>query len=397
MGRARRGWRAALLCLALAACAGAPKPPPPAPSPERLQLDRVGFEALPGWLGDDLAGFETALAASCSRWSGAAPSQAEVPPAEDPLARVRDAGRWRDLCRGADALRGGALRRFLEANFEPYAVSNAGESEGLFTGYYVPELPASLSPTARFSAPLYARPADLVEVDLGRFRETLKGQRIAGRVEAGRLLPFADRRAIDQGALAGRGLEIAFLESEIESFFLHIQGSARLVFPDGTRRMAGYAAQNGHIYRAIGRDLIARGALTSETVSLQSIRAWLLANPGEAAAMMQNNPSYVFFTLSDRESAKGAEGVALTPLRSLAVDDAFLPYGVPLYLDIEDPQGVRLQRLMMAQDTGGAILGAVRGDVFWGYGAAAEAAAGPMRSRGRYWLLVPRPRPQPLS
>jgi membrane-bound lytic murein transglycosylase A len=390
VARGRRGVLAALLGLALAACAGAPKPPPQ-PAAERLRLDRVSFAALPGWANDELSGFEAALAASCGRWEkaaggGVASSLNEA----DPLSRAKDAQRWADMCAAARGLSGAGLRVFLETNFEPYALSNAGAAEGLFTGYYVPELRASRVRTAAFTAPLYARPPDLVEVDLGRFRESLKGQRIAGRVERGRLVPFADRAAIDQGALGGKGLEIAWLASEAESFFLHVQGSARLVFPDGSRAMAAYAGQNGHVYRAIGRDLIARGALTRETVSMQSIRAWLEANPRDAASTMQKNPSYVFFTLENREAARGAEGVDLTPLRSLAVDDAFLPYGVPVFLDAEDPRGGRLQRLMMAQDTGGAITGAVRGDVFWGYGREAEAAAGPMNARGRYWLLVPR-------
>lgn len=394
---------AALLCLGLAACASAPKTPTAAPKPaaEKLQLDRVSFADLPGWRSDDLTGFDFALAASCVRWTRAgATGEVTSLNERDPLSRAKDARAWSRLCAQVQGLAGDALRRFVEANFEPYALSNAGEAEGLFTGYYVPELRASRARTREFPAPLYARPPELVEVDLGRFRENLRGQRIAGRVdERGRLVPFADRRAIDAGALAGEGLEIAWLESETESFFLHIQGSARLVFTDGTRRIAGYAAQNGHIYRAIGRDLIARGALTSETVSLQSIRAWLDANPREAPAIMQKNPSYVFFTLLDREDAIGAEGVPLTPLRSLAVDDAFLPYGVPVFLDAEDPRdpSARLQRLMMAQDTGGAILGAVRGDVFWGYGKDAERAAGPMKSRGRYWLLVPRASGAPVS
>jgi membrane-bound lytic murein transglycosylase A len=402
MRGAGHGVVTALLCLLLAACVQAPKPPtaPARPAAEKLRLDRVSFADLPGWKQDDLAGFETALAASCARWEKAA-ADGEVSSlnGDDPLARSKDARLWARLCVEAQGLRGAALGRFIEANFEPYALSNDGAPEGLFTGYYVPELRASRERTREFPAPLYARPPDLVEVDLGRFRENLRGQRIAGKVENGRLTPFADRAAIDQGALEGKGLEIAWLESEIDSFFLHIQGSARLVFPDGARKIAGYAAQNGHIYRAIGRDLIARGVLTSETVSLQSIRAWLDANPREAAAIMQKNPSYVFFTLTARKDAIGAEGVALTPLRSLAIDDAFLPYGVPVFLDAEDPRnsGARLQRLMMAQDTGGAILGAVRGDVFWGYGDEAESAAGRMKSRGRYWLLVPRARGTPFS
>ena len=186
--------------------------------------------------------------------------------------------------------------------------------------------------------------------------------------------------------------EIVWVDDPVDAFFLQIQGSGRILFDDGTMMRVGYAAQNGHPYVAIGRELIARGALTRETVSMQSIRAWLVANPGEAAAVMNLNPSYVFFRTLEGDGPLGSEGVAVTPGRSLAVDRAFLAMGLPVWLDAEDPLDPtsRVRRLMVAQDTGGAIKGPVRGDVFWGHGPEAAERAGRMRSSGRYWVLLPR-------
>jgi membrane-bound lytic murein transglycosylase A len=245
--------------------------------------------------------------------------------------------------------------------------------------------------------PLYGRPGDLIDVDLGSFDADLKGHRIAGRVEGQRLMPYYTRAQIDAGALAGRGLELFWVEDPIRSFFMQIQGSGQIDLPDGSRMRVGYAAQNGRPYRAIGRDLVAMGAIARDDVSLQSIRAWLVAHPDQARGVMEKNPSFVFFrALPDLAAAPGplgAMGVPLTPERSLAVDRRFLPLGVPLWLSTTAPwpsgEGP-LQRLVIAQDTGGAIRGPVRGDVFWGSGDAAEAVAGRMQSKGGYWILLPR-------
>jgi membrane-bound lytic murein transglycosylase A len=220
----------------------------------------------------------------------------------------------------------------------------------------------------------------------------MKGERIAGRVIDGRLRPYEDRARIEGGALKGRDLEMVWVDDAVDAFFLHIQGSGRVVMEDGSVMRVGYAGQNGHPYVAVGRELIARGVLTKENVSMQSIREWLRANPGEAAGLMNKNPSFVFFRPLDGEGPQGAQGVALTPGRSLAVDRSFVPYGLPVWLDAQDPLdgAARLRRLMVAQDTGGAIRGPVRGDVFWGHGDDAELRAGKMKSPGRYHLLIPR-------
>ncbi len=303
--------------------------------------------------------------------------------------RVAD---WRAACSAAERVAPQQARAFFEAHFVPFAMSNGDAREGLFTGYYEPELRGSLQRSPRYSVPLYGRPDDLVTVDLGAFRDELRGQRLAGRVENGALRPYDTRARIADGALGARGKPLVWVDDATEAFFLEVQGSGRIVLDDGRVLRVGFAAQNGHPYVPIGRTLVERGALAREDVTMQSIKAWLAANPGEAAAIRNSNPSYVFFRFLEGDGPLGSEGVALTPGRSLAVDRAFLPMGVPVFLDAGDPldPAARLQRLLMAQDTGGAIRGPVRGDVFWGPGKAAEERAGKMRSTGRAWLLLPR-------
>ena len=208
---------------------------------------------------------------------------------------------------------------------------------------------------------------------------------------------FADGVAIDRGALNGRGLELLWVDDAVDRFFLEIQGSGQVRLPDGGMVRVGYADQNGRPYRAIGKDLIEIGAVPREQMSMQAIRAWLEANPAEAPAMMARNPSVVFFSelknLAAADGPLGAQGVPLTPGRSLAVDRKFLPLGAPVWLDTTAPApgGERpLRRLVIAQDTGGAIRGPVRGDLFWGAGPEAERLAGHMKSPGRLYLLLPR-------
>ncbi|AWJ84018.1 murein transglycosylase [Azospirillum sp. TSH58] len=363
---------------------------PPPPPPEKLVLTPVAFSALPGWNADRVAEAVPAFQRSCAKVRALAADRSIGP--DGVGGKAAD---WQGPCAELAKLPPGddaAARAYFETWFTPYAAANNAERRGLFTGYYEVELKGSRTADPAFPVPLYKRPADLVMVDLGEFADRWKGERIAGRVTAGRLKPFEDRAAIEAGALSGKGLELVWLQDPIATFFLHIQGSGRVSFPDGTETRVGYAAQNGHKYVAIGRELIDRGALKREEVSLQTIRAWLQANPGEAAALMNKNPSYVFFQELKGEGPNGAQNVALTPGRSLAIDSKFLPYGVPVWLDAEDPLDARtpLRRLLIAQDTGGAIRGPVRGDVFWGHGPEAEAKAGVMKSAGEYYVLLPK-------
>ncbi len=230
-------------------------------------------------------------------------------------------------------------------------------------------------------------------VELGDFRPELKGQRIAGRVLSGQLKPYEDRQAIMQGKIPNdQSLRFVYTDSPVDDFFLQVQGSGRIALDDGTSLRVVYDAQNGWPYTAIGRELLHRGELEKDNVSMQAIRAWLAAHPGQADEIMNLNKSYVFFRVLNGEGPTGAEGVALTPQRSLAIDHSRIPYGVPAWLDTEPPMDGQppLRRLMVAQDTGGAIRGAVRGDVFWGYGPQAEDIAGHMKAHGDLWLLLPK-------
>ncbi|MDB5407183.1 MAG: murein transglycosylase [Rhodospirillales bacterium] len=373
-----------LAALAVAACA--PKPPPP----DHLTLAPTGFAQLPGWAEDAQGEAVVALRRSCDAFAKLADDAAI-----GPGGLAGKAADWRAPCAAAaqvDPADAMAARRYFETAFVPFALANNDERTGLFTGYYEAELHGSRLRDGKFTTPLLKRPPDLVMVELGLFRPAWRGERIAGRVEAGQLKPYASRAEIERGALAQRKLELFWVDDPVDAFFLQIQGSGRVILTDGSVVQLGYDGQNGQAYVPIGRLLADRGLLPREDVSMQSIRAWLAGHPDDAAALMNENPSYVFFRELHGDGPLGAQGVVLTPGRSLAVDRSFLALGVPLWLDAADPAEARgrLRRLVIAQDTGGAIRGPVRGDVFWGYGAAAAARAGTMKDRGSYYMLLPR-------
>ena len=368
----------------------------PQPEPDRLVLRPASFQDLPGWEADDHNAALQAFLRSCA----ALEERADDAPLDIGSLGGR-MGDWRGVCADAAGVDGAAqARAFFESRFTPYEARNNAQAEGLFTGYFEPELRGALREGGRYRVPLYGRPHDLVSVDLGLFRPELVGERIAGRVTDGVLEPYATRTEIDTGALAGQGLELAWVDDPIDAFFLHIQGSGRIAFEDGTKRRVAYAGTNGHNYFAIGRRLVALGAFTPEQITMSAIRDWLAENPDQAPAVMRENASYVFFRwLGEAQAADGpvgVQGVPLTAGRSLAVDRRFVPLTAPIWLDgaAPDPDPAkgdrRLRRLMVAQDTGGAIRGPVRGDVYWGAGDEAGSVAGRMKHRGRYWLLLPR-------
>jgi membrane-bound lytic murein transglycosylase A len=348
---------------------------------EGVHYEKVAFAALPGWPADDHAAALTAFVRSCPRLeaSGADTVLGGNRPGGPGAYVVAAAGDWRAACATARRVPvgdRGAAREFFQRQFTPFAISVDGNGEGLFTGYFEPQLSGSWHRDARFRVPLYRPPADL-----------------ATSLAANQ--PHHPRSAIDAGVLAGQNLELLWVDDPLDAFFLHIQGSGRVAMADGEVVRVGFAAKNGHPYFAIGRELVARGAIAKEDVTMQSIRAWLQNHPSEAQGVMALNPSYVFFRIIDGagpdDGPIGAMGVPLTPERSLAVDPAFVPYGAPVWLDTADPlaPGRPLRRLLIAQDTGTAIKGAVRGDVFWGHGNEAAARAGAMRAPGRAYLLIP--------
>ena len=357
-----------------------------------LVLLESSFDELPGWKVDDLDGVALALRRSCEVLARR--------PDDRPLSSTGlggSTGDWRPLCDGVSSSTSGKdLKRLLLLETRPWVMQDGEKTEGLLTGYYEPSLRGSRTPSEVFRTPLYRKPPELVSVELGSFRDDLRGLRVAGQVSAGRLEPYPDRKELETGSLAGRGLELVWVDNAVDAFFLHIQGSGRVELEGGGELRLGYAGQNGHSYRAIGRELVDRGEMVLEEVSMQSIRAWLEANPEKASGVMESNPSYVFFRELSGDGPLGSQGVALTPGRSLAVDRSFVPLGVPVWVDSTVPslsaqeEEPSLQRLFVAQDTGGAIRGPLRGDVFWGHGAEAAEVAGRMRQRARMWLLLPR-------
>jgi len=355
-------------------------------------LRASSFSELPGWDQDQQDEALAAFSRSCVRIME---QPAEQPFGPEPL--MGTAGDWQAPCRALSpaGTTPSPARTFFETWFVPWQATMAGKrDEGQFTGYYEASLKGSLMRQGPYQYPLRLRPTDLVTVDLGDFRPELKGQRIAGRVMAGQLKPYEDRAAISRGALPGDNqLQFVWVDSSVDAFFLQIQGSGRILLEDGSMLRVGYDGQNGLPYYAIGRELIQRGYLNKDEVSMQSIRAWLETHPNQADEIMNINKSYVFFKVLEGDGPRGAEGVTLTPGRSLAVDHARFPYGAPFWIATAPPAPGEppLERLMVAQDTGSAIVGAVRGDVFWGYGKRAEDLAGRMRAPGRAWLLIPKP------
>ncbi len=373
---------------------GACEKTPPVEVPPRLMLTPVSYAELPGWAEDDQAEALPAFRRSCGRLTRQPDARAVGP--EGLGGRVVD---WRPACAALAQVPDGdhgAARAAIEAHFVPFKARDAGHEHdqdvGLLTGYYEAELNGASFPGGPYQVPIYAKPRDLVTVNLGRFRADLEGRRIVGRVEDGRLLPYHTRQAIDDGALGVGEAEHLWSDEPVDVFFLHIQGSGRVRMPDGSFRRIGFAASNGLDFTAIGRALLAEGKVPRDRASMQGIRAWLRAHPAEAEEMMQRNARYIFFRWIEGEGPIGAQGVPLTPGRSLAVDPNFLPFGAPLYLDTTWPGGDKpLRRLVVAQDMGSAIKGPLRGDFFWGSGAAALEQAGRMKQKARFYLLLPKP------
>lgn len=364
------------------------------PSRDEIHIELASFGDLKTWEDKDHLGALKALLKSCEAIVKRNPEKA--------FSSLTQAGTnktWQDICQKAQAFEEPTISQvklFFERNFQPYLVKagNKHKETGLFTGYYEASLRGSRSKHGPYQYPLYKKPDDLVMVQLGEFRDSLKGQRIAGRVEGSYLKPYESRKEIDDGNWAHNREEnvLAWTDDLIDVFFLHIQGSGVVELDDGSIMRVGYAGQNGHSYYAIGRELVKREYLAVEDVSMQSIREWLEENTQEGKEIMNLNASYVFFRDLGESHSLGGSGVALTPGVSLAIDHSFIPYGAPLWVDIKEafPDGQDFRRLMIAQDTGGAIRGPVRGDVYWGFGPRAEKIAGQMKARGKYWIFLPR-------
>lgn len=387
-------------------------PPPPPSVPASMRLTPISFDQLPGWSADQLTEALPALRRSCASFLRRSDAQTWMGPG----VQGGTVGDWQSWCRelsralpddqppsAGDIF---TLREVISARLQPYAVdavtpAGGESSQGTFTGYYEAALKGSRVHRPGYDVPLYGVPPDLVSIKLGQQYADLKGKTVVGRVAGNALLPYWTRKEIDDGALqrtlgADKVPVVAWAADPVDAHILHIQGSGVLELPDGGSLQVGYAGNNGQRFVGIGKVMLDRGLVQPGHASMPDIRAWLKAHPDQAVSVLQANPRFIFFRAINGPGPIGAMGVALTPERSMAVDTRFIPLGVPLWLDSHDPDGIPLQRLMVAQDVGSAIKGVVRGDFFWGAGEPALAKAGRMKSTGRYYILLPATR-KPMS
>ncbi len=369
-----------------------PASPLNAPLPEGTRTRPLEWSAVPGWADDD---HNQAFATFLATCPAGIPALRAGQPRPAVLQQVCDLALSEAAAWQADA---GKARLFFESRFTPVEIIPA-RGAGFLTGYYEPELEAARQRRDTFPEPVLARPVDLVTVPQGGTAPPpLDPALQAWRQTAAGHEPYPDRKAIWDGALSGRGLEIAWLRDKPELFITQVQGSARLRWVEGGVGRLRYAGRNGHAYTSIGRRLVERGIMTLESMTLARLMGWLRDNPAEARALMDENRSYIFFqldeNLSPEEGPIGGAGIPLTPGRSLAVDRSIWPYGLPVFIDVSPlvPSGgrERLSRLMIAQDTGSAIVGPARADYFVGSGAAAGDRAGLFRDPMRFIVLVPR-------
>ena len=279
------------------------------------------------------------------------------------------------------------VQQFFEHNFRLFLLQSGEDEENLLTGYYEPEFKGALAPSSEYRFPLYKRPKDLIVVTLERVYPDLKKYKLRGRLKKGKVVPYHSRAEINAGLLKEKPL--CYLKSDVDRFFLQVQGSGRVKLANGKTMFVGYDGQNGHPYRSIGKALVASGAIPQEKISLQSIRVWLGEHPNDAKGILESNPSFVFFG-KRRKAASGALGLELSAMRSVAVDRSKIPLGFPLFLQATHPiSNEPISRTVFAQDTGGAIKGQVRADLFCGFGKKAEALAGRLQSPLKLYVLVP--------
>lgn len=374
----------------------APVPPPviDVPVTPSVTYTPVSVNDLPGWAEDDVSSALPALKNACVSFNSKSAADSVGP---DGLGGVVED--WRAPCDAIERIDSEddeAVRATLSEFFIPYKVSSVEKPEGKFTGYYEASLRGSMTRTDIFSVPLYALPKDLIELDKRAFDLPSDLPAVIGQVESGQLVPYDARRSIEQNdGFKDRANILVWVDDPVDAHLLHIQGSGRVKMPDGTEKRIGYAGNNGRRFRGIGGILLRAGVIGRGQGSMPSVADWLRENPQEARQFMEDNPRFIFFRWIEGPGPIGALGVPLEPRRSLAVDPRYIPYGAPLWLDLNDPDGESLDGLVVALDTGSAIRGAVRGDFFWGSGEAAFYKAGRMNSPGSYYLFLPRSVSQP--
>ena len=356
-----------------------PLPVPVTPPAFSRSFQPAGWGDLPGWANDDVAAAWPAFMLSCRG-----------------VASRPNGNGWKrvcDLARAADGKPGHDPRRFFEQNLKPYAVAYGdGATSGMITGYYEPLLQGSRLRSKGFEQPVRGVPDDLLTIDLSAIFPELKDKRVRGRLEGNKVVPYWSRAEIVARGEKLPGKTLLYVDDAVELFFLQVQGSGRVRLPDGSVVRLNYGDQNGHPYQSIGKALVERGELKLEEASMQGIQAWARANPARLDNLLNTNPSYVFFreVPNSQDGPIGALGVPLTAERSIALDPRSVPLGSPVFLATTRPNSsATMNRLVMAQDTGGAIKGAVRADFFWGFGKEAGEQAGRMKQSGRLWVLLP--------
>ena len=371
---------------------GKPNPPGPMRFPD-TRLEPVAWAAIDGWAADDHAAAFATFLASCRALVGSAKSARDMRPVYGALL---------EICRKARA--GGAqndeaARKFFEENFVAVRVSKIDDPNGFLTGYYEPVVDGSKTQTDDFKVPLYGRPRDLVHMERKRKADSFPNTgRVVRRIARGKYVPYFDRAQIEDGALATRNLELCYLKDANDLLFIQIQGSARIRLTDGSVLRVNYDSHNGQPYTPVGRILIERGIIPREEMAMDRIRKWMAENPEDGKELRRQNKSYVFFRITgspEHEEARGAQGVPLTATRSIAVDKALHVYGTPFFIAADLPivTGVassKFRRLMVAQDTGSAIVGPARADIYFGSGEQAGRIAGRIKNPAQFVMLMPR-------
>lgn len=366
-----------------------PEPEVPEIPTDKPRYVKTSFAMLKDWEKEGFSGIKNAFSKSCQAFENYS---------DDRTVGIDDIKRpaalWKDICwqfKILDSNDPKALRAFFKTRFEPYSVSFNGKHTGTFTGYYEPVLEGTLNPSTEYLYPVFGRPTDLIRFNPQHFDKSLPSKNLTGRVtDKGRLVPYHTREDIDSGAKVIPAQTLLWVKDPVDLFILHIQGSGKVALESGEEVRIGYADNNGHPFVSIGRLLLKEGLIERKDLNMPAMRKWMQTHLDEAMRVMQKNPRFIFFRMIDGEGPIGALGVPLTAERSLAVDPDYMPLGAPLWLETTDADHRPMRRMMVAQDIGAAIKGAVRGDFFWGGGDTAFHQAGRMKSSGKYFVLIPK-------
>ena len=378
-----------LLCgvILLFCAAGCSKEEPSEPEEDvkGLVLTKTPYDELVGWKEDDFSRIIEIFAKNCSQVAKKTNTFLDLSEV-----KIKTAD-YQRIC--ADFATQNIqlpdeMRRFMEANFDPYLISDGKNADGKFTSYYEAEIRASTQEDEVYKYPIYGRPNDLVEANLKDFDADLPAVRLSGRVENGRFVPYFNRQHIEK-----EGIDAPIVlwgDNLVDIHLMQIQGSAVATLPDGSLLRIGYAHNNGRPFKGIGRILLDKGLIEPQEVSMPKIREWLRTHPEEAEKIMSENERYIFHRITDADGPVGAFGLSLTAGRSLAVDKQYIPLGAVMWLNTTDPDNQKINKVVFAQDIGGAIKGIVRGDYFWGHGEEALMQAGRMNAVGQYYIFLPK-------